>query len=177
MRPAQSTLDVPVSDQNQKNRPELIKPSHNREVQHWKQGWFSMFCLQKTTIRRSTNLSGSDPVIQEELSFLAGSPLLGLYVKLSIQRGSISPLSISIHFPQVLDLSWESKWSVSRLEAIVAGNNLGEFQTLLSERVITLDTLVSWGGKDADSATSLLGVSSLMISHWSALILATVGYD
>ncbi|KAH7146329.1 hypothetical protein EDB81DRAFT_487913 [Dactylonectria macrodidyma] len=158
------TIAVAVcSDQNQEsNAPELIKSSYSQEVEYWKQGWFSVFCLQKTTIRKtSTNCWGSDSVTREDLSFLASSPLLGLYVKLSIQSGSISPWSISLQFPHVLGILGESNGLGDRLQGIMMENDLGGFQNLLVERLITLDTMVTSRKDVADPEFSLFGLATL----------------
>ncbi|KAH7134631.1 hypothetical protein B0J13DRAFT_641217 [Dactylonectria estremocensis] len=142
-------------------RPELIKPSHSQEAEYWRQGWFSLFCLQKTKIRKiSTNFCGSDLVTREDLSFLAGSPLLGLYVKLSIQRGSIRPLSISIQFPHILEMYLGSSSTGKRLEIAMLLNDLGEFQKLLGEKLLSLDTMVTWDEKHADWDYSLFGLAT-----------------
>lgn len=140
----------------------LIKSRYETNtVEHWRQEWNSVFYVERTkTRKRSTGLHGpNDSATQDSSSFLAGSPLLGLYVELSTQHGSLSPLSIAIQFPTILHLNFNRRGPGGRLLHAMRGNSLSEVQKLFSERVLTLDTKLAWKGPKADSETSLFGVS------------------
>ncbi|KAL6412619.1 hypothetical protein AUP68_03823 [Ilyonectria robusta] len=140
----------------------LSKPRYETNtVEHWRQGWNSVFYVERTkTRKRSTGFRGpNDLATQDSSSFLAGSPLLGLYVELSVQHGYLSPMSIAIQFPTILNLNFSRRGPGGKLLYAIERNSLSEVQTLFSERVLTLDTKLTWEGSRADSETSLVGVS------------------
>lgn len=148
-------------------------------VEHWRQGWNSVFYVERTKTRKgSTSLRGPNASgTQESLSFLAGSPLLGFYVELSIQHGALSPLSITIQFPAILDLNFRQHGPGGRLVRAIHSKSLGEVQTLFSEGVLTLDTKLTWGGSKADSETSLFGVSrAAIIAEYALLMFVSAGH-
>ncbi|KAH6971599.1 hypothetical protein BKA56DRAFT_594609 [Ilyonectria sp. MPI-CAGE-AT-0026] len=146
----------------------LSKPRYEiNVVEHWRQGWTSVLHVERTKTRKcSTGLHGPNASgTQDSSSFLAGSPLLGLYVELSIQHGSLSPLSIAIQFPTILDLNLNRRRPGGRLLHAIRRNSLSEVQTLFSERVLTLDTKLTWEGSRADSETSLYGLATMLDSY------------
>lgn len=86
----------------------------------------------KTSGPKSSNLD----LIEQESSLLIGSPLFGLYAKLSVRRGPFSPWGFAIEIPHFIDFDDEY------LGSIMKSDNLPLFQRALGDGLIRSNTMV-----------------------------------
>lgn len=167
-RKLNSTLTLTIDASNEENTiestssPQIIQPRRTRyisdmEVKFWRHSWGSVYYLECVTRRKKLS-NQSTKAAQEESTLLISLPLLRLYIKLSIQRGSLSPLTFSIQFPHVMVLEDFRDLSVE-LRRIMNRNDLVAFQALLTEGPLTPATRLASPRLYPGDGISLLGVS------------------
>lgn len=143
-------LSKPLVPHGQSNEP-------RRAVSVYRQGrsYGQAFSLEysktnwKTFGRETSNLD----LIEEETSFLIGSPLFGLHAKLSVRRGPFSPWGFAIEIPHVID------FSDHRIFDIIESDNLLLFQRALDDGLIRSNTVMRFPFRD----TVLFEVSALQL--------------
>ncbi|KAJ3546671.1 hypothetical protein NM208_g1779 [Fusarium decemcellulare] len=140
------------------------QPAEDWEIsikqQTW--GWVTVAYLEKKRIQ--TKSSGSNgltsSIVQDDLIIFAGAPLFGLYVQLSIRRGSLSPLSVSLEIPCIVDVDIGSSEVGGRLWKAVGNDDLGAVKALFNQGLVTPSTVVVLGCRyPLDSEMSLYGVA------------------
>lgn len=119
---------------------QITQPRRNRnipdmEVKSWRHSWGSVYYLEHVTKRKKSS-NQSTNAAQEESTLLISSPLLRLYIKFSIQRGYLSPLTVSIQFPHVVVLEDFEDIS-AKLRRILERGDIVPFQALLAEGPLT----------------------------------------
>lgn len=158
------TLAIDTSNEENTNEstfgPQIIQPRRTRnisdmEVKFWTHSWGSVYYLEYVTIRKKSP-SQARNAAQEESTLLVSSPLLRLYIKLSIQRGSLSPLTVSVKFPHVVVLE-DFRDISAKLRRILDRADLVAFQALLVEGPLTPATRLVSSIYPGDGI-SLLGV-------------------
>ncbi|KPM42456.1 hypothetical protein AK830_g4084 [Neonectria ditissima] len=146
-------------------KPQAIRDDSEVQIKHWKRNWHSVFYLEQiSTRRKSAIFNGSDSVIQDDVLFLAGSFLFGLFVKLCVQRGCLSPLSVSIQFPHVLDMTPGKSKLGDRLWRAFSLGRLKDFQTLFSDGLLMPSTNVTLDRYES-SETSLYGMATMFKAY------------
>ena len=98
------------------------------------------------TSRKRFDISGStDCVVEEEVSILAGSPLCGLYMKISLQCGAIAPWAATIEIPHYMP--WSSN-EAQYLLRILRNDDLVLFQKALARGQLKLNSVFSYDHDD-----------------------------
>ncbi|KAH7121374.1 hypothetical protein EDB81DRAFT_861372 [Dactylonectria macrodidyma] len=133
-----------LSDENMTSEtihsPQPIPPQRilRTTVEVRKYGWPAIFNLDHTKYRKSPSSVSLDET-EEESKLLFSLPSARFHVELRVRRGSLTPLSISIQFPHVLELEDDRDLS-ARLDKILQTGDLVGFQHLLTEGSITPTT-------------------------------------
>ncbi|KAH6962232.1 hypothetical protein BKA56DRAFT_598526 [Ilyonectria sp. MPI-CAGE-AT-0026] len=176
------TLTVDAPNDEITSGPQIIQPRRtmnipDMEIKLWRHSWSFFYYLEYVTIRKKSP-SQTCNAAQEESTLLISSPLLRVYIKLSIQRGSLSPLTFSIQFPHVMvledfrDLNAELQWIMNR-------NDLVAFQALLTEGPLTLATRLASPHLYPGNGISLLGlaiirdaydIADFLMPHYSVVL-------
>lgn len=173
-RKLNSTPTLTIDASNEENMiestssPQIAQPRRTRntsdmQVKFWRHSWGAVYYLEYVTTRKQSS-SLAPNAAQEESTLLVSSPLLRLYIKFSVQRGSLSPLKLSIQFPHVMVLE-DFRDLSAELERIVNQNDLVAFQALLTEGLLTLATRLASPRLYPGDGISLLGVSRTEIIH------------
>lgn len=118
----------------------------------------SLYRLERTKVRRVKQSESSPATVQEETSFLIGSPLLGLYAKLSLQRGSLSPLSVSLRFPHIYTFASDS-WFLTDIARAFRMDSVGKLQHVFDQYSITPSTSLALVGSTSNKTDTLLGLA------------------
>ncbi|KAF4973089.1 hypothetical protein FSARC_520 [Fusarium sarcochroum] len=127
-------------------------------VEIWRQQWQSMALFQRTR-KRMTNTNMKGPIFQDDSSFTFGSPLLNLYIKFSMRRGSFSPSSFALQVPRVISINESPNDAGARVSEAFEIDDLKAIYGLFEEGVLTPVTTVVWDEYDPDDEMSLLGLS------------------
>jgi hypothetical protein len=132
-------------------------------IERWRRECSGLVFLQKTQKLRTilaTNTQNSDQ-IQENSTFTFGSSLLNIYMKLSLIRGPLAPLSISLQIPRVLMISNRGTDLGISVRKAFESDDLQAIHRFFSQRLLTPATIVTYTQYDPENEGSLLGVSSL----------------
>ncbi|KAF5636717.1 uncharacterized protein FTJAE_5913 [Fusarium tjaetaba] len=148
-------------------------------VDTWRQGWSTKAFVQWTrkTTKEEISFDTSSSRIQDDSIFTIGSSLLSLYVKLSLRRGSLSPLCITLQIPRVIYLLQGQRQIGEKIEYAFMDDNLGQIKTYFTQGILTPATVISWDEYDPDNETSLLGLAALTKSKSILRFLATQTFD
>lgn len=144
------------------------KDNSDTHVTRWRRGWSTLGYLQtKQTLKTTPRSSETDsPKTDQDLSFLAAIPMLKLYVKLSVRRGSLSPLSISLHFPHVIDLAPGASEMGDRLVVALLYDDAKTVRDYFCKGLLTSFSTVTWSSwENADDETTFYGVGSTKSTH------------
>ncbi|RSL71171.1 hypothetical protein CEP54_001488 [Fusarium duplospermum] len=128
------------------------------QTQTWDLSYSSLYRLERTRVRKVKQSKSSPATVQEETSFLIGSPLLGLYAKLSLQRGSLSPLSFSLRFPHILTFETDS-WFFTDIARAFRMDDVEELRNIFYQYSITPATSLALADSPSNKADTLLGVA------------------
>lgn len=137
------------------------KDNSDTHVTQWRRGWSTLGYLQtKQTLKTTPRFSETDsPRTEQDLSFSAAVPMLNLYIKLSIRRGSLSPLSVSLHFPHVIDVAPGSSEIGDRLAYALAYDDVEVVRDCFCKGSLTsFSTVTGSNREDGDDETTLYGV-------------------
>ncbi|EEU35645.1 uncharacterized protein NECHADRAFT_86862 [Fusarium vanettenii 77-13-4] len=155
----QSTETVSVTNRNRTFS--SYKDSSDTLITQWRWGWSALGYLQTTrTLKTTTGFSETDSLkTDEDLSFLIGVPILKLYLKLSVRRGSLSPLSASLHFPHVIDTAPGSSEIGDRLVSALFYDDAEAVRDYFCKGLLTPFSTMAWSlYRDADDETTFYGV-------------------
>lgn len=116
------------------------EPKRTVSVYRQRRSYGRVFSLEysKTDWKTFGPESSSVDLIEEENSYLIGSPLFGLYAKLSVRCGPFSPWGIAIEFPHFIDQNDEYVCSIMK------SDNLLLFQRALGDGLIKSHTEMKW---------------------------------
>ncbi|KAH6987222.1 hypothetical protein EDB80DRAFT_898466 [Ilyonectria destructans] len=187
-RKLNSTLTLTIDASNEENTiestssPQIIQPRRTRyisdmEVKFWRHSWGSVYYLECVTRRKKLS-NQSTKAAQEESTLLISSPLLRLYIKLSIQRGFLNPLTFSIQFPHVMVLE-DFRDLHAELQRIMTRNDPVAFQALLTEGPLTPATRLASPHLYPGDGISLLGlaivhdsydIADFLMPHYSVVL-------
>lgn len=134
------------------------------QTQTWDSSYSSLYRLERTKVRKVKQSKSSLVTVQEETSFLIGSPLLGLYAQLSLKRGSLSPLSVSLHFPHIFTFDINSRFLMELARAFRM-DNVGELRHIFDQYSITPSTSLALVNSISNKTDTLLGVSKGFIDQ------------
>ncbi|KAI8712789.1 Helo-like-N domain-containing protein [Fusarium sp. LHS14.1] len=140
------------------------KDSSDTLVTQWRWGWSTLGYLQtKQTLKTTPGLSGAgSPKTQQHLSFLAAIPILKLYVKMSVRQGSLSPLSVSLHFPHVIDVTPGLSEIGDQLAGALVDDNVEVIRDYFCKSLLTPFSTMTWSlYRGADDETTFYGYSVL----------------
>ncbi|RTE84346.1 hypothetical protein BHE90_001111 [Fusarium euwallaceae] len=157
-----SDKTVSVTHQNRTFSPH--KDNSDTHTTHWRWGWSTLGYLQaKHTLKTSPRFSeSSSPNTEQDLSFSAAVPMLNLYVKLLVRRGSLSPLSVSLHFPHVIDFAPGSNEIGDQLAIALIHDNVDVVRDYFCKGLLTLHSTVTWSTwNKVDDETTFYGYSIL----------------
>ncbi|KAI8660549.1 Helo-like-N domain-containing protein [Fusarium keratoplasticum] len=130
----------------------------NVQTQTWNLSYSSLCRLERTKVRKVKQSKSSPATVQEETSFLIGSPLLGLYVKLSLQRGSLSPLSVSLRFPHIFTFASDS-WFLTDIARAFRMDSVGKLRHIFDQYSITPSTSLAFVDSTSNKTDTLLGLA------------------
>ncbi|RSL76523.1 hypothetical protein CEP51_009887 [Fusarium floridanum] len=128
------------------------------QTQTWDLSHSSLYRLARTKVRKVKQSKSSSATVQEETSFLIGSPLLGLYAKLSLQRGSLSPLSFSLRFPHIFTFETNS-WFFKDIARAFRLDDVDELRHVFDQYSITPATCLALADSPSNKTDTLLGVA------------------
>lgn len=130
------TPDIPIS------KSPSPRPQFSARVNDERWGWGVIFCFNKITVTKTHALSDSgDVAVDEQVSYTAGLPLYRLYIRLSLNCGSLAPLSLLFEFPQVLDrrdVFAREVWETIRADDVL------HLRTLLSTGRLALNAAIKY---------------------------------
>ncbi|KAM5383375.1 hypothetical protein ACJZ2D_002068 [Fusarium nematophilum] len=153
---------------SQSRRMPLIQSHPEESVQHSKCGWNTVAYL-KTTLKRKQLVGFGGPgcpATQDDLTIRAAVPLISLYVKMSIRRGYLSPLSITIQFPHMIKVGPAPDEIGRRVYVATYKNDLDTVKFLFSQGVLTPTTTATWGSAGAaDDTMSLIGLATVQSAY------------
>ncbi|RSL87857.1 hypothetical protein CEP52_015420 [Fusarium oligoseptatum] len=139
------------------------KGNSDTRTTHWRWSWSTLGYLQtKKTLKKTPGFSETDSQkTEQDLSILAAVPMWKLYVKLSIRRGSLSPLSVSLHFPHIIDFAPGSSEIGDQLADALFYDDVGMVRDYFCEGLITPYSTVTWSiGLFTDDETTFYGSPS-----------------
>ncbi|KAG8672037.1 hypothetical protein FPOAC1_005297 [Fusarium poae] len=125
------------------------QPKHVEPVtKMWRRSFLQLAFLQKSHKRNITaGTSGSDSLLIEDSSILtAGSTWFNCYIKLSLKKDHLTPLSDSLG---------------TRIREAFKEDNVDVVQQLFNERTITPATQITWNEYDPDRECNLLGLAAI----------------
>ncbi|KAM5359379.1 hypothetical protein ACJZ2D_014509 [Fusarium nematophilum] len=158
---------TPIIIQTSPDPPRLVQDVAEVCVKHWT--WRRNTAYLRATQKRKVmpGLTGPDsPIIQNDVVIDGGVPLLNLYVRLSLRRGFLSPLSISLQFPHVINLSDDSEYVGDKLLEAMFYDDLEAIKSLFTEGSLTVATKVTWAPEYTDDdCTSLIGCAATKRSY------------
>ncbi|WAO92863.1 Helo-like-N domain-containing protein [Fusarium falciforme] len=128
------------------------------QTQTWDLSYSSLYRLERTKVRKVKQSKSSPATVQEETSFLIGSPLLGLYAKLSLQRGSLSPLSVSLQFPHIYTFASDS-WFLTDIVRAFRMDSVGKLRHIFDQYSITPSTNLALVDSISNKTDTLLGLA------------------
>ncbi|KAH7258232.1 hypothetical protein MRS44_010250 [Fusarium solani] len=128
------------------------------QTQTWNLSHSALYRLERTKVRKVKQSKSSPATVQEETSFLIGSPLLGLYAKLSLQRGSLSPLSVSLRFPHIYTFASDS-WFLTDIARAFRMDSVGKLQHIFDQYSITPSTSLALVDSTSNKTDTLLGLA------------------
>ncbi|KAI8715475.1 Helo-like-N domain-containing protein [Fusarium sp. LHS14.1] len=128
------------------------------QTQSWGSSYSSLHRLERTKVRKVKQSKSSLVTVQEETSFLIGSPLLGLYAKLSLQRGSLSPFSVSIRFPHIFTFAYDS-WFSAQISKAFRRDDVEALRHIFDQYSITPATSLALAGSLSNKTDTLLGLA------------------
>ncbi|UPK94547.1 hypothetical protein LCI18_005482 [Fusarium solani-melongenae] len=128
------------------------------QTQTWNLSHSSLYRLERTKVRKVKQSKSSPATVQEETSFLIGSPLLGLYAKLSLQRGSLSPLSVSLRFPHIYTFASDS-WFLTDIVRVFRTDSVAELRHIFDQYSITPSTNLALVDSISNKTDTLLGLA------------------
>ncbi|RSL50311.1 hypothetical protein CEP54_011999 [Fusarium duplospermum] len=140
------------------------KDNSDTHATQWRWGWSTVAYLQtKRKVKTTHGLNENDSQkTEQDLSFLAAVPMLKLYVKLSVRRGSLSPLSVSLHFPHVIDFAPGSSEIGDQLAGALLHDNVYVVRDYFRKGLLTPYSTVTWSKwHHADDETTFYGYSIL----------------
>ncbi|RSM15846.1 hypothetical protein CDV31_004788 [Fusarium ambrosium] len=144
------------------------KGNSDTRTTHWRWSWSTLGYLQtKKTLEKTPGFSETDSQkTEQDLSILAAVPMWNLYVKLSVRRGSLSPLSVSLHFPHIIDFAPGSSEIGDQLADALFYDDVGMVRDYFCEGLITPYSTVTWSlGLPADDETTFYGYSVLYCAN------------
>lgn len=137
------------------------RPRQDVQTQKWNWSYCPLYRLEGMKVRKVNQSNSFPATVQQETSFLIGSPLLGLYAKLSLQRGSLSPLSVSLRFPHIFTFDSDS-WFVSHLCRAFRNDDVEEMRHVFDRYSITPATSLALANSTSNKTDTLLGVSKAL---------------
>ena len=115
--------------------------------------------IAKTTVQKKTaNIHGLGPSIEDCSTFTVGSPFSSRSIKISVTQGFLSPLCITLQVPCVVPVYRGSSSLGDRILNAYTNDNPQEIRQLLEERSVTTTTLLGWYDH-YDTGYTILGVS------------------
>ncbi|KAF5251164.1 hypothetical protein FANTH_3708 [Fusarium anthophilum] len=148
-------------------------------VDTWRKAWNTKVFVQWTrkTTKEEASFDTSSSTIQDDSFFTIGSSLLGLYVKVSLRRGNLAPLCISLQMPRVIYFEQGQRQIGEKIECAFMDDNLGQIKAYFTQGILTPSTVIAWDEYDPDNETSLLGLAALTKSKSILKFLATQTFD
>jgi hypothetical protein len=117
--------------------------------------------LKKTMeYRTATTLnSGTASTTQNDSTYTLGSSLFNIYVKLSVRRGSLAPLCVSLQIPRVIPIYQKRTDLRKEVGTAFRNDDLKSVQRLFNKGLLTAATVVAWYDYEPENEVSLFGVS------------------
>jgi hypothetical protein len=117
--------------------------------------------LKKTMeYRTATTLNcGTASTTQNDSTYTLGSSLFNIYVKLSVRRGSLAPLCVSLQIPRVIPIYQKRTDLGKEVGTAFRNDDLKSVQRLFNKGILTAATVVAWYDYEPENEVSLFGVS------------------
>ncbi|KAF5549334.1 hypothetical protein FMEXI_4321 [Fusarium mexicanum] len=168
-----------VRDLEQYDDHRAPRKSPETVVDTWRKAWNTKAFVQWTrkTTKEESSFDKSSSTIQDDSFFTIGSSLLGLYIKVSLRRGNLAPLCITLQIPRVIYFEQGQRQIGEKIECAFMDDNLGQIKTYFTQGILTPSTVIAWDEYDPDNETSLLGLAALTKAKSILKFLATQTFD